>query len=99
MSRLNLQLARNQLLAHKTAKRYQRFIRFCLLLILPLFLVLACSQNNARNVADTSNGDFCQRVLHDLGETKFVVNPGKLSRLAPYVGYSVVAGSATCWLC
>lgn len=85
MSRLNLQLARNQLLAHKTAKRYQRFIRFCLLLILPLFLVLACSQHNSRNVADTSTGDSCQRVLHDLGETKICGQPQKVVAIGPHM--------------
>lgn len=84
MSRLNLQLARNQLLAH-TAKRYQRFIRFGLLLILPLFLVVACSQNNVRNVADISNGDSCQRVLHDLGETKICGQPQKVVAIGPHM--------------
>lgn len=81
---LLIRFTRNQLL-DQTAKRYQRFIQFSLLFILALFLVVACSQNNARNVSTTSNGDACQRVLHDLGETQICGQPQKVVAIGPHM--------------
>ncbi len=61
-------------------RKYQRFWRFLLLLILPVFLAIACSQQT-----NTTISADCQQIRHDLGETKICGQPQKVVAIGPYM--------------
>lgn len=61
-------------------KKYQRFWRFLLLLILPVFLVVACSHQTT-----TTSSASCQQIKHDLGETKICGQPQKVVAIGPHM--------------